>query len=143
MSWTYSGDPAASDADAVRFLIGDTSTTDQQLQDAEIAYLLTTEGSVYRAAAQAARSIGAKYARLVDKSVGDLRLSYSQRAASYEKLAASLVARATTRTATPYAGGISAADKALDEQDTDLAKPAFTVGQFDFPGTTPETEDDA
>ena len=32
-NWTYSGNPAASDKDAVRFLVGDTNTSDQLVSD--------------------------------------------------------------------------------------------------------------
>src|SRR6185312_7119498 len=39
--WTYSGDPRASDKDAVRFWMGDTDPTDKQVMDGEINYGLT------------------------------------------------------------------------------------------------------
>ena len=37
--------------------------------------------------------------------------------------------------ATPYAGGISLADREVDTSDTDATDPAFTVGQFDHPSS--------
>ena len=39
MTWSYSGDPASSDRDAIRFYIGDTDTTLQLLQDEDIDFL--------------------------------------------------------------------------------------------------------
>ncbi len=39
MAWTYGGDPSANARDAIRFLIGDTDTNDQLLNDAEIAWI--------------------------------------------------------------------------------------------------------
>lgn len=133
MTWTYGGDPSANSRDAVRFLIGDTDTTDQQISDEEIAYLLSTEGSdVNRAAARAVRSIMAKYARLVDKSVGDLRVSYSQRLAAYKELASELEDRATRRAgAAVFAGGISQSQKDTIYEDSDRVGPYFYREQFD------------
>lgn len=135
MSWNYSGNPASSNLDAVRFLIGDVDTTDQQLANEEINYLLAQAGNnVYKAAANGALSIASKYARLVDKSVGDLSLSYSQRKDAYEAMAARLTKQASSRSAVPYAGGISVSDKEIDKTDADAVQPAFVRGQFDFPG---------
>lgn len=88
MTWTYSGDPADSEKDAVRFLIGDTDTTDQLLSDEEIVYTITTAGSLYQAAHDSAYAIASTFARLAtSKSVGDLSLSYSDRAASFYQVA--------------------------------------------------------
>lgn len=142
MTWTYGGDPAANDRDKVRFLIGDTDTNDQQVSDEEIAYLLTSEGSVPGAAVAAVQALIAKFSRLVDKSVGDLSISYSQRVGQYEKLLRQLVQRRALRTGTPYAGGISESDKDTVEADTDRVRPEFYKGQFSHPGATDPAEDD-
>jgi hypothetical protein len=123
--WTYTGNPQSRDLDAVRFLIGDTDADDQQLQDAEINYLLSAHGSVNGAAIAAAEAVMAKYARKVDKAVGDLRISYSQRVEHYAKLVATLK-RKVAITAVPFAGGISLSDKLAREQDDDRVPPAFT-----------------
>jgi len=139
MSWTYSGNPAASPTDSVRFLLGDTDSKDKQLLDAEIAWLLSeNSSSVYYAAAQGAQQLAAKYGRLVDQSIGDLSISYSQRQKAYTDLAVKLRMQATTKgglgLATPYAGGIRRSDKEIDETDTDRVKPAFTVGMHNNQG---------
>ncbi len=129
MAWTYSGDPSASGRDAIRFLIGDTDPTDPQLQDAEIDWMLAEHTSSYLAAAHCCQALAAKYARLADKSVGDLSISFSQRQEAYTKMFNRLERLAAVHgTGAPvYAGGISESDKEIDETDTDRVQPAFTV----------------
>ncbi len=63
MTWSNSGDPTASDKDAVRYLCGDTCFDDQQSTDEEIAYAIAQESNVYFAAARVCRSISGMYAR--------------------------------------------------------------------------------
>lgn len=77
MTWTYSGNPGASDRDEVRFLIQDTDTNDQLLSNEEIDYLLTSYVDPYSAAVAAIVSLIGKAARSEEesKSVGDLSLS--------------------------------------------------------------------
>jgi hypothetical protein len=136
MTWSYTG-PSHSDNDEVRFLIGDTDTTDQQITDEEITYLVTREGSVFGAAVEACKSIAAKYARLVDKSVDGLSISFSQLQAHYSALSKTLSSKSSAKNATPYAGGISVTDRNTDEADSDRVKPVFVRGDFDFPGNEP------
>lgn len=137
MSFTYSGDPLSSLRDEVRFLIGDTNENDAQFSDREIEYLLADESNVYLAAANGAFSLAAKYARMVDKSVGDLSISYSQRQKHFADLAAQLQRLSVTAqdgtVARPYAGGISQADKDTVESDTDRVA-GFRKGMHDFLG---------
>lgn len=110
MTWTYSGSPATSTRDQVRFLTGDTSDLDEQLQDEEIDWLLTQTSSVYRAAAQGCEAIASKYARLIDKTVGSLSIRYSQRRDFYLTLAATLTVRSHGRGvgAKPFYGNADA-----------------------------------
>jgi hypothetical protein len=77
MAWSYSGDPGASTLDEVRFLIQDTDTDDQLLQDEEISYLVTTYEDAYSAAVAAVISLIGKAARSEEESkrVGDLSLT--------------------------------------------------------------------
>lgn len=131
MSWTYSGDPSSSDRDALRFLIGDTDTTDQQLTDEELDYLLTFEGSVTAAAIAAIRSLIAKFARFADRSVGDLRVAYSQRIDNYRGLLDQLETRQVIHAGKPIAGGLSKARKQIVDEDADRVQPAFRRNQFD------------
>ena len=135
MTWTYSGDPSNSDLDAVRVRIGDTDSTSQQLDDEVIDYFLDTEGSVQAAAIASTRALVAKYTRFVDKAVGDLKQSYSQRLDHYKALLAQLQQEFARKAGGPVAGGLSSARKTAVEDDSDRVAPSFSRGQFDYPGT--------
>lgn len=134
MTWTYSGDPASSNRDAVRFLVGDTDTTDQLVTDEEIAWLLSENSDdVYTAAADSARAIAASFARkATTKVVDDLRIEFMDRSARYYALAAQLTAEAQQRSqvAVPWGGGLSISERDSDDDDTDLPGPRFRRGQF-------------
>lgn len=135
MSWTYGADPANSDRDAVRLTIGDTDTTDQQLQDSEVSYYLTTYGSVGDASYYAAQALSAKYARKVDKAVGDLKISYSQRSERYAALADELKMQSANSGVGVYSGGRTVTNKETVEDDSDRVQPSFKRGQFSNPNT--------
>ncbi len=61
-TWTYSGNPASSPRNMVRFLIGDIEQGDQQINDAEIDAILAVEGRPHFAAATCARTLSINYA---------------------------------------------------------------------------------
>lgn len=135
MAWTYT--PENSDTlSRVRFLIGDTDSTDQQLQDEEIQMLLGLGGGVQVTAQKAALALAAKYARLTDKWVGDLKILASQRARRYQELATTLKteAAASSLYAVPTAGGIYVADKETQEQNDALVHGSFKRDMHDFTG---------
>jgi len=134
MTWTYTG--PVDDTGKVRLAIGDTDSTDKQLYDEEIAYQLTL-GSVQSAAASCARLIAAKYARQMNKAVGPFRIEAAARYDHYMGLAAELESQMATAGVAAFAGGISIADKAAREDDSDRVPPAFTRALFD------NTSDDA
>ena len=129
MAWTYSGDPAANAKDQVRFAIGDTDTTDQQLNDAEINWLISARGSASQAAPYAAEAIAAKLARESDssKSVGDMSLSrsLSARSQKYYDLAKRLTIQANDFSpSVPWV-------------NPNALGPEFAVGQMDYLKTNP------
>ena len=126
--------------DGVRFLCQDTNPNDPQLLDTEINFLIGLFTNIWKSAGNAAKQIEAKYARQVDKSVGDLHISYSQRQKAYNELAAYLLKQAAMRTSLPWAGGISHADKNLDRNNPDVVKPTFTKHQFEFPENSNQDE---
>lgn len=132
MTATYGGDPSASSKDAVRFWIQDTASP-FDITDEEIAFVLTLEANPQSAAAQVCRALAAKFAKAVDKKVGDLSISYSDRQAHYLALADQLDAQGGLTGLMPYAGGISLSDVAAVEANTDRPTPAFRQGQFDNP----------
>ena len=133
MVWTYTGDPSDSDKDALRFHLGDTDSSDQQLSDQEINYLLQLHGgNVYLATADAARSLAGQFSRQSDKQVGDLRLSLGQKAEHYWQLAKRMELQGQKRV-TPYAGGISRADKKNNRDREDRVKPDFKRDMMENP----------
>jgi hypothetical protein len=139
MAWTYSNDPdptgtAAQQRDAVRFFSQDNDTTRQLVSDEEIAMLLATEANVYMAAAIVAETAAQRIGGGVSsKSVEDLSISYSTTREEFKALAAKLRARGSGHQV-PYCGGISIADKAAAEADTDVPLVAVRRGQHDNPG---------
>jgi len=140
MAWTYGGDPSANARDAIRFLIGDTDTTDQLLSDEEIAWV-NTEASgtstgttaLYDAAYRCCLTIASKLAREADKQIGDLSVSMSQRAKAYREQASSLkeLSGREGGVPIPYAGGITISDKEIDEENSDIFRTWFSSGQFE------------
>ncbi len=94
------------------------------------------------ASVRVARAIAAKFSRLADKKVGDLSLSYSQKATQYFALADELESDANIFGAAPFAGGISVTNKDTVEDDDDRVKPTFRKGMNDYDGDPSEQEDD-
>jgi len=140
MTWTYGGDPDANARDAIRFLCGDTDTNDQLINDEEIAWLnkevtgsTTATTGLYDAAVRCCLTIASKFSRLADQSVGDLKVSMSQKAKAYRLQAEELKTLADREGSvpTPYAGGISISDKNIDRDNTDRVDPWFSSGQFE------------
>jgi hypothetical protein len=128
MTFTYTGDPSTSDADAVRFLVGDVVDAEHFLEDGEIAWLLTTwlfKGTVYYPASMAAEAIAAKFTREVSYTADGQSLSLAELQSKYYELAASLRAQhkdLLVGGATVYAGGMDS-----DEQ-TDLSVNPLAFG---------------
>jgi len=126
MAFTYGGDPSATPLAKVRFLLSATTASDYELEDAEIAYLLGEWGNdPYDAAAAGAEVLAGKFAKAAtSKSVGDLSLSYENRAQDYRSLAARLRALKTERfVPTPWANGqalVATDDKLVENPKTDM-----------------------
>lgn len=139
MTWTYSGDPATSARDSIRFLVGDTDTNDQLISDEEIAWTneqvagsATATTDLYTAAYRVMVAIASKFSRLANQSMGDMRVDLAQKADNARTQAEQLrqLAQRENLTPVPYAGGISVADKNVDRADSDRVGPFFTTGQF-------------
>ncbi len=139
---TYSGNPLASPVDEVRFLVGDTNATDFQLSDAEIEYCLTlvygpappaawpSTGN-YLPAAYAADGIIAKLKFLVDESVGDLRVAYTNAQRQFMQVANRMRSRAAIAGVHVYCGGLSLAAKIAQYNNRDLLGTAIRVDGMD------------
>lgn len=142
---TFSGDPAISPVDQVRFLIQDTNMDSPLLSDEGITWMLVTFPNVFLAAAQCCRVIATKFAQQVNKRVGDLSINYSDKVKNYIALADELELQGELGGLVPYAGGISRSDKWLVRQNTDRVRPPFRLKQFDNPSgpnNTSQTEFD-
>lgn len=132
MSWTY--DPSlAAVRDQVRFTIGDTDVSEQQFTNEELDFLITTYGSVGQVAIVAIRGLIAKYARKVNKAVGDLKISYGDRIKQYEALLEELQTTfsATAQYGTPSAPAIFVDRRSANQADTTLRQPVIEVGMHD------------
>lgn len=121
--WTYSGKPAGSDLDKVRFLVGDIDPDDKQLDDCEIEWLLEENGNPLSAAICAALGLAALYTRLYDNRAYGSQGSIAQR---YIDLAKELNRKRARRGVAAYAGGISTVDKASRAADSSTVRPEFT-----------------
>lgn len=94
MSFTYSGDPSASELDAVRFAIGDTVAVAALLQDEEIEFIISNSvAGNNRLAAVFRHAANMLAAKLVKRSLGPQSEDATKRqeyfanmASRYEKL---------------------------------------------------------
>lgn len=129
----------------MRFLIGDTVSAAQLVQDEEINAILGYQPSPAYAAAAICDSLGARFSVQVDKSIGDTSVSSSQRARAFAALADRLRAGGPgllpggdgtgERSADMFVGGLSIAGNTDLFSDTGNVQPAVRVGQDDIPGT--------
>lgn len=113
---TYSGNPASSNRDAVRFRLQDIGPTRWWLTDAEVDYLLSsTADSILLAAAAGADTIAARFAAQADSETnGDQKIDLRDRAKRMRDLADRLRDLATTQAgAADLPAGLGFAD---DEQ---------------------------
>ena len=131
MAFTYSGNPSTVRRDAIRLLIGDTDPDDILLQDDEITYFTDAYGSDRRAAGVAARAVAAKFTRLIDRSIGDLDASFSQKADNYNELADLLLGETVLDPTHPILSGVSKSERRLKEQDDDRIPNHARVGVMD------------
>jgi hypothetical protein len=130
MAFTWTGDPAASTIEKIRWEIGDTDSTNPKFTDAEVQYAYDQEHSVYPAAARLCEQLATTLADSVDRSLGPLSVKVGQKIEFYTKRAKEL-RKHGAKYATPYVGGISKDKEELFEDDTDLNQPYFEMGMHD------------
>jgi len=128
----------ATDKDKVRFNLGDVGPQTWLLTDEEIGALLASGASVTLSTGLAAQSLAARYAQVVDHSIGgDISVSAGQLFDHYSKLATLYIERGggewavSSLAIAPFAGGISQADVDTRNQDPDRVPPLLPQGQFD------------
>lgn len=121
---------------AVRLLVGDTNTSDQQVQNEEIYFALSQSGdNIYSAGSWICRTIASKYSRLVDTDLdGQLSEKYSQLQTHYKSLASDLEFQATKVGASLgfVAGGLSKSTMKAVESNTDRAGSRIRRDQFRY-----------
>lgn len=118
---TYSGDPASSDKDTVRFLIRDCGPANFDYSDEEICFLLDTEGNYWNAAATLCDQLAIVKSGggLASKSVGGLSESYSQGSLQFYRDQGKLYRARGSGAQLPSAA---------------FVPQKFSYGQFDSPG---------
>lgn len=138
MSWTYNAG-LPTDKDMVRFLLGDTDTSHQQVTDEAIAVMLEQYGDPYYAAAALAEGLAATYARSeASISIDGYSSSGGNTSAqAYLDLATRLRGSAGSRSGAigvPFIGGVSLGEMDAVDSDSDRPPSAFKVGQDSFAG---------
>ncbi len=122
MAFSYSGNPADSDKDSVRFLLQDTTEPGEFLQDEEINFLVAQEVNIYSAAAAGAMLLAGRSHNVKTKKVGDLSITFGSE--TWKGLAEWLRGRGSSYQI-PSAGGTSRSDKRTLEDDNDWLVPDF------------------
>ena len=142
MSWSY--DPndlntttASGRLNTVRFLVGDTDTVDQKVQDEEIVFSLSqTNDDTNSAASYIARTLASKYASKVTIELdGQLMAHYSDLYKNYKALADRLdyQAKKFGSGLGIVAGGINRVKIAGVRSDTNRVESAFRRDRFTNP----------
>lgn len=150
MAWTYdstdlSTATAAGRLNAVRLLVGDTDSTDEQVQDEEIVFSLSeTQDNVYFAASWLAKTIASKYSRRVDTDLdGQLSAKYSQLREHYIGLSVTLEQQGKKYSGTSMGvryGGLKISQVDAVREDTDRVTAAFRMDRFRFPDSDYESD---
>jgi len=136
VTWTYSGDPATSYLDQVRFWIQDVDATFPMMQDEELLWLLdfaenqVTAPALY-VASVAAEVLGNRYAKEVSVSADGVSVQIGDLAERYNKMAESL--REQWHTIVAALGDYDFAGIALDVTtwDETIQPLVFGVGFMD------------
>lgn len=151
MAWSYDSsdldtDTSSGRINVVRLLVGDTDTTDQQVQNEEITFALSENGNnVYFAAGWVARAISSKYSRKVNTQLdGALSADYSDLAKHYSSLADRLEYQGKKSSAglSVKAGGITISGVEAVRENTNRIEGSFRRDRFHNPPgyDTPEYE---
>ncbi|MFI5380737.1 MAG: hypothetical protein ACHRHE_15670 [Tepidisphaerales bacterium] len=144
MSTTYTpADLATSLKDQVRFNIGDTDSSDWQLQDEEIQWAITTRGNQWGATSMCANALAGKYARLTAISADGVSQQLGQRITNYRLLADEFERKEVIYCATPSVFGVSVSQMLATLADSDRVPDIFRLAMNDNPpnaGVTPEND---
>ena len=126
-AWTYSGNPGSSAKDQTRYLLGDTDSSDPLLNDTEINWVLSQYNNTpITAAIRCCENIIAKFSRMADEGVGQVKINFRQKAQNMRDLQTTLSNRLAMEDCSPFAGGISISQKQVQCQNSDRVRPDFT-----------------
>lgn len=133
MAFTYEANLGVSSRDQVRFLVGDTDSTEFFLHDGEIEWLVSRwliKGSVYYVAAMACEAIAARFAREVTTTSDSQTVGTSELQQKYMELAARLMRQHETLLTGGEVsmGGVNAGE----QPDPTVTSPAFGTGMHDY-----------
>lgn len=148
MSWSYSSanlsstSGATANLTAVRLMVGDTDTNNQQIQNEEINWLLSLNTVITFAAADACDILAAKYAFQCNSENSELRVSAAARHKQFQALADRLRKMgpgagpggegAGTVLGEMYVGGAVSADVETLADNDSYISPPFAVGMDDL-----------
>ncbi|HUT62194.1 MAG TPA: hypothetical protein VNA25_30510 [Phycisphaerae bacterium] len=137
MSHSYSGNPAASDLDWIRFTIQDTgpaySGEPWYIHDSEISGILAGATNATQAAGLVLLAWARRIAHSPNFRIGRFSEDWNAAAATMQEKAEKILASAAAAGIGAFVGGISVSDKATRSLDTDRTKSSFRRGQFDNP----------
>lgn len=146
MSWSYDEtdldtETSTGRLNSVRFLVGDTITTDQQVQDEEIQFALVQTGNnTYNAASFVANTIASKYSRLVTTELdGVLKSEYGGLSKNYKTLANSLKSLGQKFSGSSLgvaSGGLLISAINTVRENTNRVPSSFTMDRFRYPNLT-------
>lgn len=135
MTWSYSGDPATSDLDAVRFYVQDTREDFPLLSNEEIQYVLITWmpvfDSVVYCAAVCAEVIASKFAREVSVSADGVSVGANELQQKYKTLAEDL--RDQWQEIQAAGAGAEIPSDVWSGWDEGIARTVFALGMHDNP----------
>ena len=141
MSWSYdktdlNTTSTSGRLNVVRFLVGDTDSSDPQIENEEVIFGLgQNNNNIYTTAAWVCRTIASKYSRQVNLSLDDqIEAEYGELHKHYLRLADMLEYQGLKNVNLGVkAGGLSKATMYSVTQLTDRPESAFRVNQFDNP----------
>lgn len=136
MGFSYDMDAVLDNGmDRIRFELGDIDSTDVLLQDEEIELILEDTPNWQTALAKSARIIESRFRRLLEQSIGDIRVEYTKRAETWSKMRQRFEQLAPEISAVTTAGmGLSAGGISGESAQ----KTYYGIHMHEAPGTAPD-----
>ena len=132
MAFTYTHNPITSVFDAIRVELGDTHEHQHELDDEEILYAYSKEGSVNRAAARCCEMLAARYAKKEGFRGGSVQAEKRHVSTKYREMAKMFRMRGTTAGSFSHPSA-KISTKDTSRLDTDVVQPSFSRNTFRHP----------